>query len=105
MYNNIIHTEVYMADIKSNESTAHELRLTDRRTLNMNGVNEVISFDDSSVVLKTVCGELVIEGTELHISALDTARGAVAVDGNIQSIVYYDVKTGERRSRFGKLIK
>ncbi len=94
-----------MADIKTTDKVPHELRLSDRRALGMNGIVEVVSFDDCSVVLKTVCGELVIEGQELHISVLDTARGAVSVDGNICAMIYYDQKSSDRRGRFGKLLK
>ena len=68
-----------MADISKDERDTHELVLYDRKTLNMSGIVEVISFDDVSVSLKTKCGELYVEGTELHISALDTVKGAVSV--------------------------
>ncbi len=94
-----------MPDIKATDKNSHELRLSDRHVLNMNGIVEVVSFDDCSVVLKTVCGELVIEGQELHITVLDTTRGAVSVDGNICAMIYYDPKTSDRRGRFGKLLK
>ncbi len=94
-----------MADIAKDERDTHELVLHDRKTLNMNGVIEVISFDDISVSLKTKCGELYVEGTDLHISALDTVKGAVSVNGNINSLSYYDIKHTDRKSRFGIFTK
>lgn len=94
-----------MADIVKDERETHELVLLGRKTLDMNGVVEVISFDDVSVSLKTMCGELYVEGTDLHISALDTVKGAVSVNGNINSLSYYDVKHTDRKSRFGIFTK
>ena len=94
-----------MPDIKSNETVSHELHLRERKDLTMNGVTEVVSFDDCSVLLKTVCGELSIEGEDLHISALDTSRGAVAVSGNIQSFVYYDRQADGKRSKTGRFFR
>ena len=94
-----------MADVKQQESREHLLTLKNRRSLTINGINEVESFDEGSVLLKTVCGELMIEGSELHISELDTNKGAVSVDGNIQSMTYYESKSEERKGRFGRLIR
>ena len=94
-----------MPEVRSNEATLHELHLRDRKELTMNGVTEVVSFDDRSVVLKTVCGELSVEGEELHMSALDTAKGAVAVSGNIQSVIYYDKQTDGKRAKTGRFFR
>jgi len=94
-----------MADIKPADTKEHLVTLKNRRSLTMNGVLEVISFDESSVIMKTVCGELVIEGDELHISELDTSNGVVAVDGCVESLTYYESKTNEKKSRFGRFYK
>ena len=94
-----------MSDIKQGEKVSHVLQLSDRKTLGINGVIEVVSFDDCSIVLKTVCGELVIDGQGLRISTLDTSKGIVAIDGNVQSLTYYDQNPNERRGRIGKLLK
>lgn len=94
-----------MSDIKQGEKSPHVLQLSDRKTLGINGVIEVVSFDDCSIVLKTVCGELVIDGQGLRISTLDTSKGVVAIDGSVQSLTYYDQNPNERRGRLGRLLK
>ena len=93
-----------MTDIAKTEKDFHEIILRNRKSLDMSGIIEVISFDDISVQLRTQCGELYIEGTELHIHALDTVKGAVSVEGNVVSLLYYD-KQADRRGLFGKLSK
>jgi len=94
-----------MADIKQTSEREHLLTLKDRKSLNINGIVEVMSFDDRSVMLKTVCGELSIEGNELHISELDTGKGEVSVDGNIEALTYYDTRSDERKGRFGRFAR
>ena len=93
-----------MEETRKNEAMPHERLLKGRKNLSVSGVKEVISVDESSVILNTVCGELEIEGDSLHVSALDTARGNVTVDGNISSVVYSDKPQKEgRRGVFGRI--
>ena len=60
----------------------------------MTGVNEVVSFDDTAVVLRTGLGDLVIQGHDLHLKTLSLEGGQVAVDGQISSLIYEEPRTG-----------
>ena len=53
----------------------HELRLENRARLSVNGVREVESFDEESVVLHTTKGVLVIRGQQLHLQTLSIDGG------------------------------
>lgn len=66
----------------------HDLTLEARRRLRVTGVTEVISFDDSSVVLVTSLGTLVILGKELQLKTLTLEGGSVAVEGEISDLRY-----------------
>ena len=66
----------------------HKLTLNERSQLTMTGVTEVVSFDDSSVVLKTSLGTLVVQGNQLQLKTLSPEGGQIAVDGTITSMVY-----------------
>lgn len=66
----------------------HKLTLNERKNLTMTGVTEVVSFDDSAVVLRTCLGTLVIQGRELQLKTLSLDGGQVAVDGNISALIY-----------------
>jgi len=70
------------------ESTPHSLQLKDRRQLSMNGVQEVISFEDTSVVLQTGMGMLIVQGTQLQLKTLSPEGGQVAVEGSIAALIY-----------------
>ncbi|MBQ6720385.1 MAG: sporulation protein YabP [Oscillospiraceae bacterium] len=66
----------------------HKLCLNERKELTMTGVTEVVSFDDSSVVLHTALGTLLIQGQELQLKTLSLEGGQVAVDGTISALLY-----------------
>lgn len=91
-----------MSENKVAEHISHELIMSDRKHLSVSGVCEVLSFDDNTVALKTVCGELNIEGEGLRVSELDTNKGNVVLDGSIQSVIYYDTVNETRRGLFGR---
>ena len=92
-----------MADIIKNTGAAHELFMKDRKCITLTGVCEVVSFDDLSVTLKTVCGELTVEGEGLRISSLDTVNGTLKIDGNVQSLSYFDKKREGSKGVFGRI--
>ncbi|MBQ6839354.1 MAG: YabP/YqfC family sporulation protein [Oscillospiraceae bacterium] len=66
----------------------HKLTLSERSHLSLSGVTEVVSFDDTAVVLKTGLGTLVVQGDRLQLKTLSPDGGQVVVDGNVSSLVY-----------------
>lgn len=81
----------------------HELRLENRARLNVTGVREVESFDESAVVLHTAKGVLVIRGQSLHLQTLSIDGGQVAVDGTVDALVYEE--TQEQGGFFSRLFR
>ena len=73
-------------------SLPHKLTLDERSRLAVTGVTEVVSFDESAVVLKTVKGVLVIRGQQLHLQTLSLDGGQVAVDGTVSSMNYEELR-------------
>jgi len=68
----------------------HKVTLEGRSRLNMTGIREVESFDESMVVLHTTRGTLVIRGDGLHLQLLSLDGGQVHVDGTVNSLTYED---------------
>lgn len=66
----------------------HKLTLNQREDLSLSGVSEVVSFDDSSVILKTHLGILTVLGQDLVLKTLSLEGGQVAVSGHISSLSY-----------------
>ena len=76
------------------EHLPHKLQLNERRQLTMTGVTEVVSFEDTAVVLQTSLGTLLVQGRELQLKTLSLDGGQVAVDGTISSLVYEEPRQG-----------
>lgn len=72
----------------------HRLTLNERRQLSMTGVSEVVSFDDTAVVLRTELGTLVIQGQQLQLKTLSLEGGQVVVDGSVSALHYEEPRTG-----------
>lgn len=72
----------------------HTLTLKDRKMLTMTGVTEVISFDDTTVALRTQLGDLAIHGSGLQLKTLTLDGGQVAVEGTVTALIYEQPRQG-----------
>lgn len=85
------------------QTVGHRLGLEDRRKLTVSAVSEVVRFDEDIIVLRTELGTLVVQGRGLQLKQLTLEGGSVAVEGQIDSLVYeQDRQTGSfLRRMFG----
>jgi sporulation protein YabP len=76
-----------------------------REAITVKGVLDVISFDESMVLLVTQCGNLALEGSDLHVTTLDTQNGVVEVTGRLSGVLYDDRDAdggkGDKKGRSG----
>lgn len=79
----------------------HSLTLEDRRKLDLSGVDDVLGFDESSVLLRTSAGMLTVEGEQLHIQHMSVDSGELSIEGKINGLIYVD-KTTRKNGLFGK---
>lgn len=82
---------------ETNGGVSQKLILSDRQSLEVGGVTDVVSFDESGAVLKTVNGTLMIDGEELHVTKLDIGNGNVSVEGKVNGLFFSD--GGDRKGR------
>ena len=76
------------------EQMPHDLTLRQRQKLALTGVTEVVSFDETAVVLQTDLGTLMVHGQGLQLKQLSTDGGQVSVDGSISALVYEEPRQG-----------
>ena len=76
------------------EHLPHKLQLVERQRLTMTGVTEVVSFDDTTVVLQTSLGTLVVQGQELQLKNLSLEGGQVSVSGTVSALIYEEPRQG-----------
>lgn len=96
-------TNNYLAPMKSKE---HEVKILNRRLIEMTGVKEVDSFDNQEFLLETVLGYLMISGENLQIKTLDVAEGRIEIKGKLIDLSYLDDHQDDQaKSFFGKFFK
>ncbi len=83
----------------------HLLTLHYREKMSITGVKEIINFDDKSMNVRTVCGELGIEGESIHINVLNVEKGELEITGKINGINYYDLFESDKRSLLSRIFK
>ncbi len=64
------------------------LELVERKFLELSGVKEVISYDETSVNLETNLGSLLIKGEKLNIKELNLKESKLLVSGKVSQLIY-----------------
>ncbi len=90
--------------VERREAQSHTAFLENRSQLVLEGIVEVVSFDEQSVVLNTSLGALTIDGEGLHILSLSLENGRVTVSGTINGMQYENGNEKVRRGFFSRLV-
>ena len=82
-------------DRSSSSKEGHNCLMYNRNQMELTGVINVISFDSSEIILTTNLGDLLIKGTELHISKLNLEKSDIDISGKIDAIIYSNKSLSE----------
>lgn len=77
-----------MEELNNISKRTHKMVLTNRRTCNLTGVSDVLSFDVNEIILETELGMLMIKGKDLHVNRLTLEKGEVDIEGRVDSFTY-----------------
>ena len=80
------------------------LMLENREKLLIQGVEQVESFDETTIVMRTCKGTLVVRGEDLHIEKLSLDGGDLKVEGTVDALTYED-DGGERGGFLARLFR
>ena len=85
----------------------HKMTLMNRKTCNLSGIVDVLSFDLGEILLETDQGMLMIRGNEMHVIRLSLEKGEVDIEGKIDSLTYSETSSfaGKGESFLSKLFK
>lgn len=91
---------------KSSNENIHNLSLTDRKLLTVEGVINLDNYDVTYVLLDIVGGTLEIKGEGLNIRQLSLEQKQVVVEGTVNALIYGKENAGKRhRNLLRKIIK
>lgn len=91
--------------INGEQNKKSEIMLRGRSDMTLCGVEEVLSFDEVGVHLKTVDGELYIEGRDIKIGTLDTDNGRVELCGRVNGFYYAGDPEKQKKGFFARLTR
>ena len=74
--------------MKENIATVQNVIIENRKNLNISGVKEVASFDDETILLDTLLGQMTIKGDNLRIESFNTTTGDLSATGKVHAVVY-----------------
>ena len=84
----------------ADQEKPHNLSLESRKKLILTGVTEIVSFDDTFILMRTPLGDLTVQGQQLQLKSLTPEGGNVTVQGQIDALSYEVSRTGSWLSRF-----
>lgn len=84
--------------------SSSDIRVYNRERIEIGGVDEILSYDDRTIVL-SVCGtRAVIEGENLRVTGLSVEEGKINAVGRLNGF-FYEEEIKLRKGFFSKLVK
>ncbi len=84
---------------------SHAISVCERTATALTGIVSIEGFDESSIVMKTETDGLSLQGRGLHVDKFDSETGDMTVSGQVEAILYYDIKKRGDKKRRGILEK
>lgn len=81
-------------ETKNQAAPPHRLTLDERRKLTVTGVEEVVSFHEEEVTVRTVKGLLIVRGEGLKVEKLEKTSGELTVSGLVTDLAYEETGPG-----------
>lgn len=85
--------------------TNQNIKIENRKSALISGVNNVKSFNSEEFILDTKLGILEIEGKDLVLGKMDLANGEVLIKGLIESFEYSSKDHSKKESLVKRLFK
>ena len=82
----------------------HNVIMENRSKLMISGVDEVESFEEDNVQLKTVGGDLTLRGSGMKMESYVSEIGDLAITGNVYALVYIN-DSSKKSGFFNRLFK
>ena len=73
---------------ENNNTLKHQVTLTDRKELFIEGVKTIQSFDSNEFLIETIMGYMVIKGKGLMLGKMDNDNEELSIKGEVSDISY-----------------
>lgn len=75
----------------------HSVLLDNRSRMELDGILDVESFTDTSIIANSSLGNVAIEGSDLKVDSFSSQTGKLVVKGNVDSFCYFGNSKGKKR--------
>ncbi len=76
-----------------------------RKRIELSGIEEVESFTENAIVMRSILGSVSVEGEGLKIDRFSTEQGELIITGRFDSVYYFDGESGDKKGFFAKFIR
>lgn len=87
------------------EHKKHNIVLNNRKALTLDGIIEILNFDDTLISLVTPLGELNIEGSELRITKYLMQSGEMCIEGLVSALIYSQERAEQKKGLFSRFMR
>lgn len=77
-----------MTDTAQKPKADHQLAIDNRGRVTLSGIEEVLGYDTSAVLMKSSCGDLLLKGSDLVIKTFDQQTGRLILEGSVDALQY-----------------
>ncbi len=85
-----------MSNAEQRSACLHTITVTNRERIHLGGIEEVVSYDEISVVMITSMGTLTLEGEGFNIEKLDLDNKEVTLAGKLCGLYYMEQRSAKR---------
>lgn len=82
----------------------HSIKIDNREKIEIEGVLEVLAFNEDEIELDTEQGMMIIKGQNLHVNKLNLDVGQVCLEGEFEELSYNN-NSKNNGSFMGRLFK
>ena len=75
----------------------HSVLLDNRSRMELDGILDVDSFTDVSIIANSTLGNIAIDGSDLKVDSFSSQTGKLVVKGNVDSFCYFGNSKGKKR--------
>lgn len=80
------------------------VNISNRKTVCISGVKEVLLFDDETINLDSILGKISIKGENLRVTDFNEEIGELKANGTIHGVIYLS-DSGEKCGFFSRVFK
>ena len=80
------------------------IKIVNGKVLTVNGVKDIVGFDEGVILLTTSNGKLTVEGKDLRIESLNKNGGELLINGKISGVYKSDAEQA-RHTFFSKIFR